>query len=79
MKIMLDASFDLYQGGFDNSAESCEAFEKAYKAKAAKMYPDVTVVLGSYQGEPQGCDTSEEAQEIWQAIHDAVQWTGKRA
>lgn len=72
MKIMIDASFDLHAAGLDNDEAACEAFEAAYRAKAAKLYPDVTVVSGSYQGSMQGCDTSEEANEIWQAIHDAV-------
>jgi len=80
-KIGLNASQDLWMAGFVNDETQVAAFEDAYCAAAAQYAHEhdlqIDVVCGS-GAQLQGCDTSEDAAAIWQAIHDRVSWDGPR-
>jgi hypothetical protein len=82
-RINLDASHDLWSAGFVNDAEQIEAFVESYRIEAEIVAHerDITldIVVASH-GSPEAhtCDTTEDAAELWQLIHDRVSWDGPR-
>lgn len=77
--IVLDASFDLHQAGYDNDYDSRNDFESAYRGAANSLADelgiDITVVSGTYDGPAMQKQTTHgDEGELWQAIHDRLQF-----
>lgn len=75
--IRLDASFDLHAAGHNNDDNAVSQFEAAYRDAAEREAEDrgieiLVVTPGEPEYVPYSTSDDEEENEIWQAIHDRL-------
>lgn len=78
MKIRLDAAYDLSQSGHPTDDDSVAQFEEAYLSAANREADDREIEIEfltpddrDYLG---GGGSTEEENEVWQAIHDRLDY-----